>query len=99
MIEKNREKNSVVVVIEGDLDATQVGSLRPELRKLVEDNFVKFTFDFAKSRFMCSAGLGALVEVYNSVSRVGGSVIVQNLNTQFETTAYRHETPSPLYHG
>jgi anti-anti-sigma factor len=79
MIETDQKSYSVRVTLDGDLGAAQVEELRRKLRPLIAEGYLTFTFDFAKSRFMCSAGLGLLVEVYNAVRTHDGRVCVENV--------------------
>lgn len=84
MIKKNAKDQSVIIELDGDLDAVQVEELRPRLKELILDNYRFFTFDLGHTRFMCSAGLGLLVETYNSVASHNGSLIVRHLSPSIE---------------
>lgn len=80
MIEIIQSENAVRIHLPGDLDATCVSELRPQIRNLIETGYRTFTYDFANTNFMCSAGLGLLVETYNRAIEKGGRIAVENLN-------------------
>jgi len=58
--------------------------LRPRFQGLVSEGGRFFIVDFSKARFMCSSGLGLLVEFYNTLQRQGGSLQVENLPPQIQ---------------
>ena len=84
MFETDRETKSVRVVLEGEMDAPTVEDIRPQLDELIGKGFERVTFDLGKTHFMCSAGLGMIVETYNTLASRGGSVIVEHLTSPVE---------------
>lgn len=82
MIRKNEAERSVTITPDGDLDVASVARLKPELLPLARAGFDRFVFDFQSCRFMCSNGLGLLVELYRELAPRGGAVRVENLGSE-----------------
>jgi anti-anti-sigma factor len=72
------------IVLEGDLDAARVANLRSQFGVVQEDGAAEVIVDFRNVRYMCSAGLGLLVEMHNAATRDGGAFSVVNLNADVE---------------
>jgi len=84
MIETWESNDTIRILLQGDLDAGRVELLRPRFQGLVSEGGRFFIVDFSKARFMCSSGLGLLVEFYNTLQRQGGSLQVENLPPQIQ---------------
>lgn len=77
-IETSENTHSVRIVLEGDLDTARAEALRPRMKALVAEGCLYFILDLARVRFICSMGLGLLVEVHNAVTPSGGSLRIEN---------------------
>lgn len=84
MFQTNAAEHAVTITLEGEMDAPAVEEIRPELEGLIAQGYTDITFDLAKTHFMCSAGLGLIVEMYNTVAAKGGRVVVENLTPSVE---------------
>jgi anti-anti-sigma factor len=84
MIEIQKSPQGARVVLDGDLDNARVEALRPKLVELAADGGLTLTLDFHKVDFMCSSGLGLLVELYHSLRKSKGRVVVENINAHVE---------------
>ncbi len=84
MIETWESNDTIRILLEGDLDARRVENLRPRFLRLVSEGGRFVVVDFSKARFMCSSGLGLLVEFYNTLLQQGGGLRVENLPPQIQ---------------
>lgn len=85
MIERDGAGQSARVSLEGDLDIQAVETLREQLRGLVlEEDVRRLTLNFENTLFMCSNGLGLLVEIHKMLATMGGSIQVENLKPPIE---------------
>jgi anti-anti-sigma factor len=78
MITKNPASQSIVIRPTGDLDGLGAEHLRQTLRPLLDEGYRYLIFDFERTEFITSSGLGLLVELYNTVVRQEGSLSVIN---------------------
>jgi stage II sporulation protein AA (anti-sigma F factor antagonist) len=64
-----------------ELDCNNALFIRTESEKIMEENNIKnIIFDFEKTSFMDSTGIGVIAGRYKSVKLVGGSVSAVNVN-------------------
>ncbi|HPS02170.1 MAG TPA: GAF domain-containing protein [Candidatus Sumerlaeota bacterium] len=84
MIETWESNDTIRILLEGDLDAGRVELLRPRFQRLMGEGGRFFLVDFSRARFMCSSGLGLLVEFYNRLLQQGGGLRVENLPPQIQ---------------
>ncbi len=77
----NRVANGVVVV---SIDGQLIVVNRQELKQLVQDALDrgdrKFIFDFTRTAYIDSSGLGALVSISKRVREAGGEMRLAGLN-------------------
>jgi len=78
MITKNHTSRTLIIHPVGDLDALQAEHYRRQLRSLIEEGYRYLIFDLAETSFINSCGLGLLVEFYNTVTRLEGSLKLIN---------------------
>ncbi len=64
----------------GDLDATNVDSVRVKISNLFSEGFPVIVADFAKLRYVNSTGLGILLHFSEAAKEKGGSFKIANVN-------------------
>ncbi|MFW6303281.1 MAG: STAS domain-containing protein, partial [Candidatus Sumerlaeota bacterium] len=79
MIQILDAQKAAIVRLEGDLDIGTVEDLRPRLLEHLGNGIHHFVFDMKRARFMCSMGLGFLVDLYHGVEPYQGSVRLENV--------------------
>ncbi len=68
-----------------DLDCNNAAVIRSESDKIMEkENIRTIIFDFEKTNFMDSTGIGVIMGRYKSIKLVGGSVAAINVNASVE---------------
>ncbi|MFA9378492.1 MAG: anti-sigma factor antagonist [Lachnotalea sp.] len=68
-----------------DLDCNNAPKLRSESDKIMESNNIRnIIFDFEKTKFMDSTGIGVIMGRYKSIKLIGGSVSAINVNGTVE---------------
>lgn len=68
-----------------DLDCNNAAVIRKESDKIMQqENIKNIIFDFEKTNFMDSTGIGVIMGRYKSVKLVGGSVSAINVNVAVE---------------
>lgn len=71
--------NYLVVKVPEELDHHQSVFVRQNTDKLLLDERVEHViFDFEKTRFMDSSGIGMIVGRYKQISSLGGKVLIAN---------------------
>ena len=77
----NRAPSGVTVI---SVDGQLIVANRAELKQLVQDSLDrgerKFVFDFSKTAYIDSSGLGALVSMSKRIREVGGDLRLAGLN-------------------
>ena len=73
-IDASKEKNVVVVVVEGDLDASSAPDLRAKFEELIGQEENQYVIDLAGVPFMDSSGIAALVNLFKRVRIGAGDV-------------------------
>lgn len=80
-MEHERLRDTVTVMLTGELDHCSAQSVRRELDGLIEDPGVKkLVLDMQGMTFMDSSGIGVILGRYRALSQRGGSVCVKNMN-------------------
>ncbi|MFP4015129.1 MAG: STAS domain-containing protein [Chitinispirillaceae bacterium] len=72
--------NAKLIRVIGDLDATNVDSVREQVDNYFSDGFVNIIADFKKLRYVNSTGLGILLHFSKSAKEKGGSFKIANVN-------------------
>ncbi|WP_099468670.1 STAS domain-containing protein [Konateibacter massiliensis] len=68
-----------------DLDCNNAALIRSEADKIMErENIRTIIFDFEKTNFMDSTGIGVIMGRYKNVKLIGGSVLAINVNAAVE---------------
>lgn len=78
MSEITRNGNRVTVLPGRDLVASMVQEFKKELRALLDEEPVEIAIDLKDVEMIDSLGLGVLIATHNSISKVGGKLMVLN---------------------
>ena len=74
-----QEDNVLIVTLPEEIDHHKTPKLAEQIDELWLDGTAdKIVFDFAKTRFMDSSGIGLLIGRYRKVQGLGGQVLVCN---------------------
>jgi len=83
------ETTDQTLALETDLTASQVATLRPQIKGLVAAGMRRLVVDMARCGIVDSSGIGLLVATHNSLVRMGGSLsltgVSKDLRDLFET--------------
>ncbi|MCD8083792.1 MAG: anti-sigma factor antagonist [Clostridiales bacterium] len=79
-------KGTVLVIhLPKELDHHNCRNLRYETDLLLSENYVnQIVFDFSRTEFMDSSGIGVLLNRYKQMARSGGSVYLRGVNRHVE---------------
>ncbi len=73
--------NLLRIVVPKELDHHVASQIQQETDLLADTYFIrKIVFDFARTEFMDSSGIGVILGRYKNMKFSGGSVTVRNLN-------------------
>ncbi len=77
-------KGTVLVIhLPRELDHHNCRNLRYETDLLFSENYInRIIFDFSKTEFMDSSGIGVLLNRYKQMARSGGTVFLYGANAQ-----------------
>lgn len=71
----------LVVYVPKELDHHEAGRLKMETDLMIDAYHVKkLVFDFSKTEFMDSSGIGVIIGRCRNIGYYGGEVVAQNLN-------------------
>ena len=73
-------QESVIVVLNGDLDLATAPKLRQELADLADCDAIDLVIDLANLEFIDSSGISVLVEALEHMRSRGGTLVVRNPN-------------------
>lgn len=77
--------SNLVIKLPRDLDCHNAPIIREEADKLLMQKSIhSIVFDFERTRFMDSTGIGALIGRYKKVHLTGGSAIAIHVDEQIE---------------
>lgn len=69
------QENCITIFLPKEVDHYQVRNMKMQIDELIEKNHIKHViFDFNKTRFMDSSGIGAIMGRYKSISLLGGEM-------------------------
>lgn len=75
------EENCLTVFLPGELDHRQAEAIRVEADQLIERKHIKHViFDFSKTEFMDSSGIGVMMGRYRKMQLLGGDVWAANVS-------------------
>jgi anti-sigma B factor antagonist len=81
-IEVEKEGDIVVVIVEGELDASTSPELRNKFEELIGQGENKYVIDLAGVGFMDSSGISAIVNLFKRVRIGHGDVKLCNLSAE-----------------
>jgi anti-sigma B factor antagonist len=73
---------TTTIEISGELDATTVSELRPQLNSIADELPAVVKVDLSKLRLVDSSGVGAIVALFKRVKSNGASFVVTGVNGQ-----------------
>lgn len=77
------EGQALVIHLPKELDHHNCRNLKYETDLLLAENYItKIVFDFSKTVFMDSSGIGVLLNRYKQMERSGGKVAIYGAGTQ-----------------
>ena len=76
---KSGEQGAELITLQGDLDFHSATQLRTELIKFAERQAQKILVDLKKVTYIDSSGLAAFVELFQSMKRYSGKLVLFNL--------------------
>jgi anti-sigma B factor antagonist len=74
--------NTTTIEIAGELDATTVADLRPELNAIAEELPKRVEVDLSRLRMVDSSGVGAIISLFKRVRANGDSFVVIGITGQ-----------------
>ena len=75
-------EDSVVLTVQGELDAMTVTELRETLDGIVAEGHQRVIVDLTELRMIDSSGVGALVSLYNRLRAKGGKLFIRGIKDQ-----------------
>lgn len=79
------EENSLTIFLPKELDHHNAEEIRKKADRLIEKNHIKCViFDFGKTNFMDSSGIGVLMGRYRIICLLGGEVWAVNTNERIK---------------
>ena len=85
MLKHKKQRDTLVVCLEGELDHHCAQTVRQELDQLIEDERVRnLVIDMQGLTFMDSSGIGVLIGRYRTISRRDGRMAVRNMSPRVE---------------
>ncbi len=70
-IETQINEATHTILLEGDLDANNVGGFRKTMAQTIEAEPKEIVVDFSKVEFLDSTGIGAVIQSYKTVNKQG----------------------------
>lgn len=81
MLSYEKNRNTLIVRLSGELDQREAAEVRRTLDELLEDSGIRrLVFDLSMLRFMDSSGIGLIIGRYKRIRRRNGSVAVTGLD-------------------
>jgi len=76
-----RDRNTLTIQIEGELDHHTSNQVKKELDKVIEDISIQnLVFDFKDLYFMDSSGIGVILGRYKIINKRQGTIYIKNVN-------------------
>lgn len=79
IVTRHEDKNEILLMLEGRLDTNSAPELEKELAECSMDSG-KLIFDFAKLRYISSAGLRVLLSTQKQMNAAQGTMIIRHPN-------------------
>ena len=81
MLSYEKNRNTLIVRLSGELDQREAAEARRTLDELLEDPGIRrLVFDLSLLQFMDSSGIGLIIGRYKRIRRRNGSVAVTGLD-------------------
>ncbi len=81
MLSYEKNRNTLIVRLAGELDQREAAGIRDEVDALLEDAQIRrLVFDLSRLRFMDSSGIGLIIGRYKRLRRRHGSVAVTGVD-------------------
>lgn len=84
MTEISREGSRAVVKPGADIVASNAKELREELKNLIDRGIRELVVDLGAIEMIDSVGLGLLIAVHNSLSRIDGTLTIVNVSKDLD---------------
>lgn len=79
------EENCLTIFLPREVDHHQAEEIRKNADTVIEQNHIKYViFDFDKTEFMDSSGIGAIMGRYRIIRLVGGEVWAVHTNARMK---------------
>jgi len=82
IINERKINDTVVVELEGDLDAFTAQEVRRRLNEMIEAGTGKIVLNFSKLRYINSTSIGVLVGRLRQIRERGGDMVLAELNAR-----------------
>jgi anti-sigma B factor antagonist len=82
---KQVNEHCAAITLDGRLDASNAQTLKESLEQLIDGGITQLVVDLAGVPFIDSAGLAALVSTLKTTRRVGGNVLLTEVQPQART--------------
>ena len=79
-----KDKEKAVITPNDDLVASKVRKLKPEIKSLIDEGIKELIINLVDVEVIDSVGIGLLVSAYNSLSKVGGKLTVNEASKDIE---------------
>lgn len=85
MLKHRKQRDALIVCLEGELDHHCAQTVRQEMDRLIEkEQPQRLIVDMQGVSFMDSSGIGVLIGRYRTLSRSGGRMAVCNMSPHVE---------------
>ena len=75
------KENCLTIFLPAEVDHHNAEEIRREADKVIEEQHIKYViFDFGRTNFMDSSGVGVIMGRYKLIKPRGGNVTVTNIN-------------------
>ncbi len=81
----DRTGELAVVAFDEDLTSSTVLDVRPKLSALITGGVRRLVFDFTRTDFVDSSGIGMMISAHNSVAKLGGGIEVTGASPEVLT--------------
>ncbi len=79
------EENCLTIFLPKEVDHHHAEEIRKKADKVIEQNHIKYViFDFDKTEFMDSSGIGAIMGRYRIVRLIGGEIWAVHTNARMK---------------
>ncbi len=85
-IVEQKDADRTICLIEGEIDISRSPELRKFFDGLIKKNEKKVLVDFASVSYIDSSGLATLIEMYQRLKKIGGSMRCCSMNQKIKNT-------------